>query len=136
MPRRTSLDVTKWKELESKKLNSIPTLLELCVEKLSENCDVGEEFTKIPLKNRKLMTKQLLISKKLSRETLEVFSSSADIPACVTLDLSNSNITDFGLYLLSGISTLIRISLHNCRNITNRGLYYLKCMLNCKRKYI
>lgn len=126
MPRRTSLDVTKWKELESKKPNSIPSLLELCVEKLYE-CDAGDKFTKIPLDDRKLMAKQLILSKKVSRESLELFSSCTDIPSCVTLDLSNSTITDFGLYLLSGITSLVSLSLHNCRNITNRGLYYLRC---------
>ena len=125
MPRRTSLDASKWKQIEEK--NPVPSLWELCVDSLVHNLNAGEQLCTLSLLDRKVLAQQIVSRKKITREALELMSSCSDVSSCVTLDLSNSPVTDYGLYLLSGLTNLERLQLYNCKNITNRGLFYLKC---------
>ena len=128
MPRRTSLDASKWKELENNE-NSVPTLWELCVERLlcsKRSQSVGT----LSMKDQKKLALKCLEKKKLTRESLMLFSAST-IASCVRLDLSNTSVTDSGLYLISGLSGLTKLQLHNCKNITNTGLSYLRSKSSC-----
>ncbi len=127
MPRRTSLDAGKWKSIESEKGDNLPSLWELCIERLlaSKNC---KAFGSLPIEQQKQLALKAMEKKILTRESLELFSVSS-LACCVHLDLSGTTLSDSGLYLISALKGLLKLQLHNCRNITNTGLSYLRRML-------
>lgn len=123
MPRRTSLDASKFNEIIS--VDNVPTLFEYCVDALV-NSNHQNLLESIQVGDQKALARKIIDKQRITRESLLLFSTHASLSCCINLDLSSSAIMDHGLYIISGITSLLKLNLYNCKNITNKGLSYLK----------
>ena len=141
MPRRISIIASGEKQSQSSwKESEVPSLWELCSIALyptlhKQGQAVAKRLTLLPEDDRRTLASALLKRKRATRESLALLSvrlivsstiRRAPIPSCVILDLSGSQITDSGLHVVSGLTSLQYLSLRNCRNISNSGLLHLR----------
>ena len=107
----------------------IPTLQDLALKVLATQLNNPRKLEKAINNVSKEKRKNSLIaaikSKSIQRNSFLLYSAATDCSMVAALDFSGSSITDYGLYMLSGITSILSLNLHACRNVTNQGIAYL-----------
>ncbi|CAK7338568.1 unnamed protein product [Dovyalis caffra] len=131
---------------------SFPSLLELCIYRIREDIDRYNSFSMLPRDTSQQIFNELVISRCLTAASLETFRDCAlqdvllgECPgvtdtwmdvissqgsSLLSVDLSESDVTDAGLSLLKDCSNLQAITLNYCNDISDHGLKHLSGLTN------
>ncbi|KAG6771359.1 hypothetical protein POTOM_022710 [Populus tomentosa] len=131
---------------------SFPSLLESCINRIREDISRYKSFSMLPRDISQQIFNELVISHCLTAASLEAFRDCAlqdvllgEYPgvmdswmdvissqgsSLLSVDLSDSDVTDAGLGLLKDCSNLQAIALNYCNNISDHGLKHLSGLTN------
>ncbi|KAH1238027.1 F-box/LRR-repeat protein 14 [Glycine max] len=129
-----------------------PSLLDLCIQKISEDIDKYNTFSMLPRDISQLIFNNLVYSRCLTSASLEAFRDcalqdlylgeydgvndnwmgviSSQGSSLLSVDLSGSDVTDFGLTYLKDCESLISLNLNYCDQISDRGLECINGLSN------
>lgn len=129
-----------------------PSLLDLCVQKISEDLDRHKTFSMLPRDISQQILNNLVYSRRLTSDSFEAFRDCAlqdlylgeyagvddswmDVissqgSSLLSVDLSASDVTDFGLTYLQDCQSLISLNLNYCDQISDHGLECISGLSN------
>nr|XP_025617513.1 F-box/LRR-repeat protein 14 isoform X9 [Arachis hypogaea] len=129
-----------------------PSLLELCIKKINEDIDRYNTFSMLPRDISQQIFNKLVCSQRLTSVSLEAFRDCAlqdldlgeyagvndswmDVissqgSSLLSVDLSGSEVTDFGLSYLKYCENLLSLNLNYCDQISDHGLECISGLSN------